>query len=77
MDEMLHMVLKVNSTTWKLYAGECVTVRNKLMMQKASSVIAEFLLKCNSRKKKKKKAPGITRGITRQGFEMGTHSNSA
>lgn len=52
MDKMLHMVLKVYSTTWDLYSQECITVRNDLMEQKESSVIAEFILKCDSSKKK-------------------------
>lgn len=52
MDKTLHMVLKVYSTTWNLYFWERVTVRNKLMEQKASSAIAEFILKCDSSKKK-------------------------
>lgn len=38
------------------------------MEQKESSVIAEFILKCDSRKKK---TPAISRGITRQAFEEG------
>lgn len=62
MDKTLHMVLKAYSTTWDLYFRDCVTVRNELMEQKASSVIAEFILKCDS---SKKKAPAISRGITR------------
>lgn len=57
MDKTLHMVLKVYSTTWNLYFWEHVTVRNKLMEQKASSVIAEFILKCDSSKKKKRHLP--------------------
>lgn len=55
MDKTLHVVLKVCSSTWELYAGERVTVGNELMEQKASSVIAEFILKCDSRKKKQTK----------------------
>lgn len=47
------MVLKAYSTTWDLYFQECIAVRNELMEQKASSVIAEFILKCDSSKKKK------------------------
>lgn len=52
MDKTLHMVLKAYSTTWDLYFQECVTVRNKLMEQKASGVISEFILKCDSSQKK-------------------------
>lgn len=54
MDKMLHMVLKAYASTCKDCTGECVAVTNELVEQKTSSVIAEFILKCDSRKKKKK-----------------------
>lgn len=66
------MVLKAYSTTWDLYFQECIPVRNELMEQKASGVIEEFILKCDSSQKKKKKHLPYQEGLQDRLLRKGT-----